>query len=122
MQNAVVVGRNQVGAIAGLIHESFRIEGSWAQGRVVGSEGVGGIVGQIEKYYSAVSLSWFAGDVVGDVAGGLAGEVVAGAPNAIVDSWAMARVRGATVGGLFGSESLNDNTTIAPGATVGRAA
>ena len=106
LQNAVVVGRNQVGAIAGLIHERFRIEGSWAQGRVVGREGVGGIIGQI-GIRGTVSLSWFAGDVVGDVAGGLAGEVVAGASDAIVDSWAVARVRGATAGGLFGSESLN---------------
>ena len=110
LQNAVVVGRNQVGAIAGQIQFGFRIEDSWAQGRVVGSEGVGGIVGQIDSFSNrggTVSLSWFAGDVVGDVAGGLAGEV-SNTPNAIVDSWAMARVRGATVGGLFGSESLRN--------------
>ena len=110
LQNAVVVGRNQVGAIAGRIQFGFRIEDSWAQGRVVGSEGVGGIVGQIDSFSNrggTVSLSWFAGDVVGDVAGGLAGEVLRDASDAIVDSWAMARVRGATVGGLFGSESLN---------------
>ena len=108
LQNAVIVGRNQVGAIAGRIFGNFRIENSWAQGRVVGSEGVGGIVGQVEDR-STVSQSWFAGDVMGDVAGGLAGTISRDAPDAIVDSWAMARVRGATVGGLFGSESLDND-------------
>ena len=62
------------------IRPTFRIEDSWAQGRVVGREGVGGIVGRIDSDLlidsGIVSLSWFAGDVVGDVAGGLAGEVV----------------------------------------------
>ena len=72
LQNAVIVGRNQVGAIAGRIQFGFRIEDSWAQGRVVGGEGVGGIVGQIENT-STVSQSWFAGDVVGDIAGGFGG-------------------------------------------------
>ena len=95
-----------MGAIAGRIQNGFRIEDSWAQGRVVGSEGVGGIVGRIEDT-SAVSLSWFAGDVVGDVAGGLAGTVSRNTSDAIVNSWAMARVRGATAGGLFGSESFS---------------
>ena len=108
LQNAVVVGGDRVGAIAGRIYADFSIEDSWAQGRVVGSEDVGGIVGQVGNN-SAVSLSWFAGDVVGDIAGGLAGEVLQDASDAIVDSWAMARVRGATAGGLFGSEFLNNN-------------
>ena len=78
------------------------------KGASSGGENVGGIVGQIDNN-SAVSLSWFAGDVVGDVAGGLAGEILQNTPGAIVDSWAMARVRGATAGGLFGSESLNNS-------------
>ena len=77
---------------------------SWARGRVVGEDSVGGLIGSATAGAAEISLSWFAGDVEarGDAVGGVAGYV--GSDDAvIVDSWAVARViGGAAVGGLVG--------------------
>ena len=81
---------------------------SWARGRVVGEDSVGGLIGGLIGSATAgaaeISLSWFAGDVEarGDAVGGVAGYI--GSDDAvIVDSWAAARViGGAAVGGLVG--------------------
>ena len=81
-----------------------KIAQSWARGRIVGEDFVGGLIGSATAGAAEISLSWFAGDVEarGDAVGGVAGYV--GSDDAvIVDSWAVARViGGAAVGGLVG--------------------
>ena len=83
-----------------------KIAQSWARGRVVGEDSVGGLIGSATAGAAEISLSWFAGDVEarGDAVGGVAGYVGSDAA-VIVDSWAAARViGGAAVGGLVGGD------------------
>ena len=87
-----------------------RIAQSWARGRVVGEDSVGGLIGSATADAAEISLSWFAGDVEarGDAVGGVAGYVGSDAA-VIVDSWAAARViGGAAVGGLVGGGDGGD--------------
>ena len=96
---------------------------SWARGRVVGEDSVGGLIGSATAGAAKISLSWFAGDVEarGDAVGGVAGYV--GSDDAvIVDSWAAARViGGAAVGGLVGGGDGGDVRDSWAGGAVERA-
>ena len=95
---------------------------SWARGRVVGEDFVGGLIGSATAGAAEISLSWFAGDVEarGDAVGGVAGYV--GSDDAvIVDSWAAARViGGAAVGGLVGGGGGDVRDSWAGGAVDAR--
>ena len=76
---------------------------SWARGRVVGEDSIGGLIGSATAGAAEISLSWFAGDVEarGDAVGGVAGYV--GSDDAvIVDSWAVARGHRRRGGGRLG--------------------
>ena len=90
LENARVNGADIVGAIAGSLGDGGELRSVWVHGRVTGGSQVGGLAGS--NVNSAITSSWFAGQVTGDEAdladvGGLAGTV--SASNArMLDSWA----------------------------------
>ena len=85
LDDARIVGENNVGAIVGSISIDGDLQGVWARGRVQGGDNVGGLAGRLDS--ADLSSSWFAGQVDGDDAvGGLAGYALSGSDAA--DSWA----------------------------------
>ncbi len=116
--NASIKGKDQVGALAGMITANSQITNSSATGSVTGGDYVGGLVGSF--FSGTISNSYAAGSVKGSTwVGGLVGTQAIGS---ISNSYATGSVTGdAYVGGLVGSNSNDIISSYATGSVTGQA-
>ena len=102
LDDARIRGKDNVGAIAGILSQNSGVRAVWARGRVQGRDAVGGLIGASSD--GNLSVSWFAGQVAGNNrVGGLAGDALNFAD--FTDSWAAVDIvapTGARAGELVG--------------------